>query len=90
MTRTLTGLQADDRGSATAEAKSGWIANAECRGMDPETFVLSTNDPGAPAVQQALAVCERCPVREPCEHYGTTIGAVGVWGGRLLSTKPSR
>lgn len=90
MTRALAVCETDERVSATTEGNLAWIAGAACRGMHPETFVPSTNDPAAEAVQRALAVCDRCQVREPCGHYGTAIGAVGVWGGRLLRSRPSR
>lgn len=31
---------------------------------------------------EAVAICRRCPVREPCGTWADEVNAVGVWGGR--------
>ncbi len=53
---------------------------AACRGMPPARFYPL---PGALA-DDALAVCERCPVRDECGRHAIETGEEqGIWGGRL-------
>ena len=60
-------------------AMSGtWRDQARCRGVDPEIFHPAEEDDGTPA----KAICEVCPVREPCLEYAITAREKdGVWGG---------
>jgi len=57
-----------------------WRDQARCRGMDPQVFHPAEEDEaGADA---AKAICERCPVREPCMEFAiSTREKEGVWGG---------
>jgi WhiB family redox-sensing transcriptional regulator len=61
-----------DRSSTT------WRQAARCRGVDPEIFHPESDDDAA----EAKAICEACPVREPClEHAIVVREKHGVWGG---------
>ena len=56
-----------------------WVAEAECRGVDPDLFFPEN---GAPT-NEAKAVCGRCPVQHECLQYALEAGEkFGVWGGR--------
>jgi WhiB family redox-sensing transcriptional regulator len=60
-----------------------WRDLASCRDEDPELFFPDgTAGPALRQVEQARAVCARCPVIEACLRWALTIGAdAGVWGG---------
>ena len=62
-----------------------WYNHAACRGRwEPD------DDPWfTPPHDDALAVCETCPVRVPCGEFAAAEGILeGVWGG--LSPKARR
>jgi WhiB family redox-sensing transcriptional regulator len=55
-----------------------WRNLARCRGVNPEIFHPVNEDDG----DAAKAVCELCPVREPCLEYALTAREKdGIWGG---------
>jgi WhiB family redox-sensing transcriptional regulator len=57
-----------------------WQKDAACRGHDPELFFPATEvGAGARQVEQAKAVCARCPVVAACltEHRGEEFGVFG-------------
>jgi len=55
-----------------------WAATAACRGLDPTIFYPATEEDA----EDAKAVCEQCPVQEPClEHAIEYREHNGVWGG---------
>jgi len=58
-----------------------WRDKALCRFEDsPEKWFASPTD--TETIAYAVAVCERCPVRERCAEYALTERiADGVWGG---------
>jgi len=57
---------------------SNWRDMARCQGVDPEIFHPAEDDDG----ETAKAICELCPVREPCLEYAlATREKEGVWGG---------
>lgn len=60
-----------------------WRDHAECRDEDPDLFFpIGTTGPPLRRTRRAKAVCDRCPVREPCLRWATDTGqAVGIWGG---------
>lgn len=61
-----------------------WRDHAACRGL-PATLFFS--DYGADCSDQAIAVCERCPVAAECLDWAMEAGEMhGVWGG----TSPNR
>lgn len=62
-----------------------WMAEAACRGVDPELFYP---EEGAQActtkqVQEALAVCRRCPVTFDCLKWAFETGdKYAILGGK--------
>ncbi len=60
-----------------------WRHDAICRDEDPELFFpIGTSGPALLQVEQAKAVCRRCPVTEPCLQWALESGQdAGVWGG---------
>ncbi len=55
--------------------------------MDPNTFV--NLNPRHQSILVAKAICQGCPVKEPCLDYALGLAAqdiriVGVWGGRYF------
>lgn len=55
-----------------------WRQRGACRGLDPDIFYPPTDD----EADAAKAVCEECPVREPCLEFAlSTREAEGIWGG---------
>jgi WhiB family transcriptional regulator, redox-sensing transcriptional regulator len=69
--------------SATAPAypqtaTADWRADAACREVDIEVFFAVDEA----SQQEALAICETCPVRVEClEHAIASREHYGVWGG---------
>jgi WhiB family redox-sensing transcriptional regulator len=63
--------------------KIGWQHRAACQDEDSELFFpVSDVGPGARQVEQAKAVCARCPVRSACLEYALDNGLDhGVFGG---------
>ncbi|MEU8249560.1 WhiB family transcriptional regulator [Nonomuraea sp. NPDC048916] len=73
-----------------------WSRGAACLTLDPELFFpISTEGPGQEQVERAKAICQGCPVRQPCLDYAISTGqAYGIWGGadpsqrRALAARP--
>jgi len=60
-----------------------WRNKAVCQVEDPELFFpIGTSGPALLQVEQAKAVCRRCPVTEQCLGWALETGQdAGVWGG---------
>ena len=60
-----------------------WRERAACRVVDPELFFpVGTTSPALVQIEQAKAVCRRCPVSAPCLAFALQTGQdTGVWGG---------
>ncbi|QSB04436.1 WhiB family transcriptional regulator [Natronoglycomyces albus] len=60
-----------------------WRHRAICRDEDPELFFpIGDTGPALGQIQQAKAVCGRCPVSESCLQWALESGQdAGVWGG---------
>ena len=56
-----------------------WQSEAACTGMDPNTFILDRGQ----SAKEAKRVCAVCSVTKECDDYAESVGAVGVWGGRV-------
>ena len=57
---------------------ASWRSRAACRGLDPDIFYPPSDDDA----WEAKAVCDTCPVRQPClEHALALRESEGVWGG---------
>lgn len=57
-----------------------WAATSACDGL---TDLFFPDDDGMyPFKDDAVAVCQRCPVRSECLDYSLATGEwIGVWGG---------
>ncbi|MET8635975.1 WhiB family transcriptional regulator [Streptomyces sp. NPDC004096] len=66
-----------------------WRERAACRREDPDLFFPVGNSGLAPArIDEAKAVCGRCPVVEQCLDLALQSGqADGVWGGTTESER---
>ena len=71
---------ADDTEEYTA---MDWRHRALCRDEDPELFFpIGTTGPAIVQIEQAKAVCQRCPVVQSCLDWALRSGQdSGVWGG---------
>jgi WhiB family transcriptional regulator, redox-sensing transcriptional regulator len=60
-----------------------WRHEAACRDEDPELFFpIGNTGPALLQIEDAKAVCRRCPVIEPCLKWALESGQdSGVWGG---------
>ncbi|MFD7954350.1 WhiB family transcriptional regulator [Streptomyces ardesiacus] len=60
-----------------------WRHNAVCREEDPELFFpIGNTGPALLEIEEAKAVCRRCPVMEQCLQWALEFGQdSGVWGG---------
>ncbi|MGV0805777.1 WhiB family transcriptional regulator [Mycolicibacterium setense] len=55
-----------------------WQGRAACANEDPALFFVDKGEP----VDEAKAICARCPVRIQCKQAAIDRGEVhGVWGG---------
>lgn len=58
---------------------TSWMADAECRGADPELFFPTRGED----TRAAKAMCADCPVRVPCLEYAlANHERFGIWGGK--------
>ncbi|MFD6921829.1 WhiB family transcriptional regulator [Streptomyces sp. NPDC059944] len=60
-----------------------WRTRSLCRGEDPELFFpIGNTGPALLQIEEAKAVCRRCPVMELCLQWALESGEnFGVWGG---------
>lgn len=60
-----------------------WRHHAVCREEDPELFFpIGNTGPALLQIEEAKAVCRRCPVMERCLEWALeTNQNDGVWGG---------
>lgn len=77
LTGTAYGLEPDTKASAD------WRHAAICRDEDSELFFpIGKSGPAILQVEQAKAVCRRCPVTDACLKWALQTGQeFGVWGG---------
>ena len=69
---------------ATERAVEGdWRFGAACGDEDPELFFpIGNTGPALLQIEDAKAVCRRCPVIDQCLQYALESGQdAGVWGG---------
>src|SRR5215471_8341935 len=60
------------------EGKSGWQAQANCMGVDPDLFFPERGG----STREAKEVCRGCVVREDCLEYALANGEkFGICGG---------
>jgi WhiB family redox-sensing transcriptional regulator len=60
-----------------------WRDRAACLDEDPELFFpIGNTGPAILQIEEAKAVCRRCPVIETCLQWALDSGQdAGVWGG---------
>ena len=60
-----------------------WRDRARCRAEDPELFFpVGSSGPALAQLEDAKAVCRRCPVAVECLAWALATGqTAGVWGG---------
>lgn len=60
-----------------------WRHDSACRDEDPELFFpIGNTGPALAQIEEAKAVCARCPVQDPCLQWALESGQdAGVWGG---------
>src|SRR5690625_7167911 len=60
-----------------------WRSQAACLDEDPELFFpIGNTGPALMQIDEAKAVCQRCPVMETCLKWALETGQdAGVWGG---------
>lgn len=59
-----------------------WRNQAACRSQDPELFFpIGTTDRALAQLQRAKAVCQSCPVREPCLEWALRSEPIGQESG---------
>lgn len=60
-----------------------WRHNAICRNEDPDLFFpIGNTGPALLQIEEAKAVCRRCPVMQQCQTWALESGQDhGVWGG---------
>ncbi len=68
---------------AMTSSTDDWRHQATCREADPELFFPKGNTgPFLLQIEEAKAVCRRCPVMEQCLQWALETGQdSGVWGG---------
>jgi WhiB family redox-sensing transcriptional regulator len=60
------------------EDRTGWQAQANCMGVDPDLFFPERGG----STREAKEVCRGCVVREDCLEYALANGEkFGIWGG---------
>ncbi|MFH8698993.1 WhiB family transcriptional regulator [Streptomyces chartreusis] len=60
-----------------------WRHDAVCWNEDPELFFpIGSTGPALMQIEEAKAVCRRCPVADQCLQWALESGqSEGVWGG---------
>ncbi|WP_043242446.1 WhiB family transcriptional regulator [Streptomyces violaceusniger] len=60
-----------------------WRQRAACAEEDPELFFpISNTGPALLQIEEAKAVCRRCPAMDQCLQWAMETGQdSGVWGG---------
>lgn len=66
-----------------------WRERAACLHEDPDLFFpISSSGPTLRQIDEAKAVCGRCPVVRQCLDWAVRAGRVeGVWGGTTESER---
>ncbi|MQY13555.1 Transcriptional regulator WhiB [Streptomyces sp. RB5] len=72
-----------------------WREEAVCQREDPELFFpIGDTGPMLLQIDEAKAVCGRCPVRASCLAWAMRVQVGGIWGGtteaeRRLMRRPA-
>lgn len=61
-----------------------WVDRAKCAEPDYVPRWWDHTEKWHPAAMTAMAICDRCPVKQPCLEYALAAGEKdGIWGGLL-------
>ena len=71
----------DDRGLFPLESELAWQREAACRGLGVAESRAIFFPAKGESIDQARAICERCPVTQQCLEFAMANGCIGVWGG---------
>ncbi|WP_333750104.1 WhiB family transcriptional regulator [Streptomyces sp. IBSBF 2394] len=68
---------------ADLPVNTNWRNRSACREEDPDLFFpIGNTGPALLQIEEAKAVCRRCPVMERCLQWALESGQEhGVWGG---------
>ncbi|RSS15373.1 WhiB family transcriptional regulator [Streptomyces sp. WAC05458] len=68
---------------ADLPVNTNWRDRSACREEDPDLFFpIGNTGPALLQIEEAKAVCRRCPVMERCLQWALESGQeYGVWGG---------
>lgn len=70
-----------EKGLFPLESELAWQREAACRGLSTEEsraiFFPSRGD----SIDEARAICQRCPVTEQCLDFALANNCIGVWAG---------
>ncbi|MGV9942421.1 WhiB family transcriptional regulator [Streptomyces sp. NPDC003401] len=68
---------------ADLPVNTNWRDRSACREEDPDLFFpIGNTGPALLQIEEAKAVCRRCPVMERCLQWALENGQEhGVWGG---------
>jgi WhiB family transcriptional regulator, redox-sensing transcriptional regulator len=69
-----------DHGLFPLESELAWQREAACRGLGVESQAIFFPSRGE-SVEDARAICERCPVTDECLAFALENHCIGVWGG---------
>jgi WhiB family redox-sensing transcriptional regulator len=66
-----------------SKTANDWRHRAACRKEDPDLFFpIGSTGPALLQIEEAKAVCRRCPVIDACLQWALVHGEeAGVWGG---------
>ncbi|MEU3400684.1 WhiB family transcriptional regulator [Streptomyces filamentosus] len=69
--------------SADLPVNTNWREASACSEEDPDLFFpIGNTGPALLQIEEAKAVCRRCPVMETCLQWALEHGEdTGVWGG---------
>ncbi|AXK37504.1 WhiB family transcriptional regulator [Streptomyces armeniacus] len=67
----------------SADLPGDWRATSACRDEEPELFFpVGDTGPALAQIEEAKAVCRRCPAMDSCLNWALENGQDhGVWGG---------
>lgn len=57
-----------------------WLNGSQlCAQADPEMWFADDLE----SMEKAIAICNQCPLREPCLEYAIEHQVQGIWGGTV-------
>lgn len=69
--------------AAFPAADTSWRERSACRTADPDLFFPTGRDGDEPPypLPEAVAICDRCPVKPECLAWALATNPLGTWGG---------